>query len=380
MAGVSLARTVEAVPLTRLDFADPELFADLLATVERVASAGAFTGGEEVAGFEREFAGYCGAEYAVGVSSGTDAIALALRGLGIGAGNEVVLPTNSFIATAEAVSLTGATPRPVDVDPDTDTLTAEVVEQNLTERTRCVIPVHLYGRTAELEPIVELASARGLFVVEDACQSHGAIYQGRRVGSIGTVGCFSFYPAKNLGAWGDGGAVVTGDSALAERIRLLRSHGESPRNHHRLAGTTARLDALQAAILRVKLRRLDEWNDRRREIAAHFSERLDEAPIELPREPGQGQDHVFHQYVVKSDDRDRLREYLQGRGIATGIHYPTPIHNSRAYAHLGLRDGDCPVAERSASRCCSLPISPFHLDEEVEWVAEAIRDFATEEL
>src|SRR5277367_1437684 len=263
-----------SVPLMRLDFADAELLEELLGAVRDVAEHGAFTLGEPVEAFEREFAAYCETDFAVGVSSGTEALALALRALEIGPVDEVIVPTNSFIATAEAVSAVGATPRLVDVDPDSHLITAEIVAANLSSRVRCIIPVHLFGATVDLDPILELTRATGIHVVEDACQAHGARYRGQRVGSHGTLGCFSFYPTKNLGAWGDGGAVVTSDPELAERVQLLRSHGERPRYHHRMVGATARLDALQAAVLQRKLLRLDDWNEQRRRLGATLRERL----------------------------------------------------------------------------------------------------------
>ncbi len=286
-AALSTPAAVEGkVPFTRLDNGDPELLAELMDTVERVASKAAFTLGSEVELFEREFAAWCDAEHAVGVSSGTAALELALRGLGIGPGDEVIVPTNSFIATAEAVSAAGATPVLVDVDEQTALLTAEIAAAAITPRTRCVIPVHLYGRMVEMDPLLELCRGRGIAVVEDACQAHGARYRGRPAGSLGDAGCFSFYPTKNLGAWGDGGAVVTGDADLAERLRLLRSHGEGTRHHHELPARTDRLDALQAAILRVKLARLDDANERRRRAGASLREALGEdRPSPLPRRP-----------------------------------------------------------------------------------------------
>src|SRR5215207_8177128 len=256
------------LPLLKLDPADPELLEELLEVVARVASTGAFTMGTELEAFEEEFAAYCETDHAIGVSSGTEAIVLALRALGIGAGDEVIVPANSFIATAEAVSLAGATPRLVDVDPLTHLITPEAAQAAIGARTRCVIPVHLMGSTVDMTPLLDVARAAGLAVIEDCAQAHGARYGGRRVGTFGDLGCFSMYPTKNLGAWGDGGAVVSGDAELAERVRLLRSHGEWPRYHHSIVGTTARLDALQAAILRVKLRRLEAWNDDRRRIGA----------------------------------------------------------------------------------------------------------------
>jgi dTDP-4-amino-4,6-dideoxygalactose transaminase len=364
------------VPCTWFDRRDPELFDELLAAVARVARQGAFTLGDEVESFEREFAAYCGADYAIGVSSGTEALVLALRALEIGAGDEVVVPANSFVATAEAVSLVGATPRFADVDPETCTVTAELVEAAIGPRTRCIIPVHLYGRTIELEPILALGRAAGVPVVEDAAQAHGARCLGRRAGSLATCGCFSFYPTKNLGAWGDGGAVVTSDPHLDDRLRLLRAHGEQPRHRHRIVGTTARLDALQAAVLRVKLRRLDGWNERRRSAARALDDALMGADVALPAPPGRGGDHVYHQYVVQSADRDRLRAWLSDCDIATGVHYPVPIHLCEAFAAGGHRPGDLPAAERLAETVCSLPVHPGVGPRQVERIASAIHAFA----
>ena len=365
---------LEAVPMARMDNADPELFAEALAAVERVAAKGAFTLGEEVEAFETELAAYCETAEAIGVASGTEALALVLRALDIGPGDEVVVPANSFIATAEAVTLVGATPRFADVDPVSHTMTAADVEAVIGPRVRCVIPVHLYGRTAELDDIVALARARGVKVVEDACQAHGARYRGRRVGSIGDAGAFSFYPAKNLGAWGDGGAVVTSDPKLADRVRLLRSHGERPRYRHRMPGTTARLDAIQAAVLRVKLRRLDGWNDGRREAAAGLAAALRDAPVATPAPASAHGDHVFHQFVVECEARDALRTHLEAQGIASGIHYPVPIHRSEAYREIGGASA-LPVAERLASRICSLPIWPSMAAATIDRIAGAVAAF-----
>jgi dTDP-3-amino-3,4,6-trideoxy-alpha-D-glucose transaminase len=363
------------VPFTRLDNGDPYLLEELMLAVERVAHSGAFTLGEEVEAFEREFAAYCGAGFAVGVASGTDALVLALRALGVGPDDEVIVPANSFIATAEAVTLVGARPRLVDVDPVTHLLNAEIVERNLSARTRCVIPVHLYGRTVDLAPILELTRERGVAVLEDACQAHGAVYRDRRVGSIGDAGCFSFYPAKNLGAWGDGGAVVTNDEALADTVRLLRSHGERPRYHHRVVGTTSRLNGLQAAVLRVKLRRLDGWNDDRRQAADALRRALHGANVDLPLLAVAEGDHVYHLFAIRCDDRDGLREHLASRGIAAAVHYPVPIHRTEAYADLGLGRGSMPVAERAAERVLSLPLFPGMTGEEIAAVAAAVHDW-----
>jgi dTDP-3-amino-3,4,6-trideoxy-alpha-D-glucose transaminase len=370
-----MSGTATAVPFTRLDNADPELLAQLLELVAEVAGRGAFTLGSYLEDFEGAFAAWCGAEHAVGVSSGTAALELALRGLGVGPGDEVIVPTNSFIATAEAVSAVGATPRLVDVDDETALLTAEIVAAALTPRTRCVIPVHLYGRTVEMGPLLELCREHGLFLVEDACQAHGALYRGRPAGSLGDAGCFSFYPTKNLGAWGDGGAVVTGDAELAARVRLLRSHGEGTRHRHEMAARTDRLDALQAAILGRKLERLDDANQRRRAAGAALREALADSPLRLPAPLPEDGDHVFHLFVVRSRERDALRAHLDAHGVASAIHYPTPIHLQPAYADLGYGPGSLPVAERMAGEICSLPVFPAISEAEIEAIAAAAASF-----
>jgi dTDP-4-amino-4,6-dideoxygalactose transaminase len=363
-----------AVPFVRLDRDDPELLEDLLAEVRTVAEASAFIMGQHVEAFEEDFAAYCETDHAIGVGSGTDALALTLRALGVGPGDEVILPANTFIATAEAVSLAGARPRVVDADPVTGLLTADIVQRSLTDRVRCILPVHLYGATVDMDPILALARSAGVAVVEDACQAHGALYKGRRVGSLGDAGCFSFYPAKNLGAWGDGGAVVTNDAELASNVQLLRSHGERPRYRHRVVGTTARLDGLQAAILRVKLRHLDRWNDERRWAAALLRRELEGSAVELPLKPVAEGDHVYHLFAIRCDDRDALREQLGAYGIAAAVHYPVAVHRTEAYADLGLGEGSMPVAESLADRVCSLPIFPGMTREQVDAVASAVHD------
>jgi dTDP-3-amino-3,4,6-trideoxy-alpha-D-glucose transaminase len=387
-AGQAAIREGQAtVPFARLDRADPELLEELMGAVREVAERGAFTLGEHVEGFEREFAAYCETDFAIGVSSGTEALALALRALEIGPGDEVIVPTNSFIATAEAVSAVGATPRLVDVDPDSHLITAEIVAGNLTPNVRCVIPVHLFGATVDLDPIVELTREAGIHVIEDACQAHGARYRGRRAGTVGVLGCFSFYPTKNLGGWGDGGAVVTAVPELAERVRLLRAHGERPRYNHRIVGTTARLDALQAAVLRRKLARLDDWNEGRRRLGSELRARLDglgtegggDDAIELVELPFAEADHVYHLFVVRSGRRDELRAHLEACGVASAIHYPSPIHLTDAYSHLGLGVGSLPVSEWLATRICSLPLFPGMTDAELTQVATAVRAFAKDD-
>jgi len=364
-----------AVPFVRLDRDNPELLEELLAEVRSVAEDSAFILGRHVEGFETDFAAYCDAEHAVGVGSGTEALTFALQALGVGAGDEVIVPANTFIATAEAVSLAGATPRLVDPDPATGLLTAELIAAAMGPEVKAIMPVHLYGATVDMDPILELADAAGIPVIEDACQAHGARYKGRRVGSLGAAGCFSFYPAKNLGAWGDGGAVVTNDRAVADAVRLVRSHGENPRYHHRIVGTTSRLDGLQAAVLRIKLRHLDDWNASRRVAADALHRALEGTAVELPLAPVADGDHVYHLFVIRCDDRDGLREHLAARGIASAIHYPVPIHRTEAYADLGLEAGSMPFAEQSADRILSLPIFPGMTADDAEAVAAAVRDW-----
>jgi dTDP-3-amino-3,4,6-trideoxy-alpha-D-glucose transaminase len=371
------ARPTTPVPMTIMDHGDPELFAELLAAVKSVAETGAFTGGAAVEAFESDYAHWCETPHAVGVSSGTEALVLALRALGIGPGDEAIVPANSFIATAEAVSLVGATPRFADVDRETQLMTASTLAPVLGSGVRCVIPVHLFGRTVDMDPILELARREGLAVVEDTSQAHGARYRGRRVGTIGDVGTFSFYPAKNLGAWGDAGAVVTASDELAEKVRLMRSHGESPRYHHRMVGTTGRLDAIQAAVLRLKLTRLEQWNAARRRVAEGLREALTGIDgVILPAPASDEGDHVYHQFVIRTNARDALREQLGAMGVASGIHYPIPIHRSQAYAQLTAGCEVAPNATALAAEILSLPIFPAMTDEQIELVGEAVRECA----
>jgi len=369
--------SVHTIPITRLDQADPVLLEEMLEVVARVARAGAFSMGYELEAFEQEFATYCGSEHAVGVSNGTDAISLALRALEIRQGDEVIVPTNSFIATAEAVSWMGATPRLVDVDPETHLITPEAVEAAIGPRTRAVIPVHLMGSTVDIPAIIDIAQAAGIRVIEDTAQAHGAWVRGRRAGSMGDFGCFSFYPTKNLGGWGDGGAVVTNDETLAHRVRLLRSHGEGPRYHHRVVGTTARLDGLQAALLRVKLRHLDARNEDRRRLGAALSAGLEATSVDLPAPAFEGADHVYHLFVVRSQQRDALREHLQENGVSSAVHYPFPIHRTEAYGPL--LEGSLPTAEGLAREICTLPLFPTMSDDDVARVIAAVSSFESEE-
>jgi dTDP-3-amino-3,4,6-trideoxy-alpha-D-glucose transaminase len=371
MAAGALPATV---PLLQLDHADPELLEELFEVVRRVASKGAFTMGAELEAFETAYAAWCETEHCVGVSSGTEALVLALKALDIGPGDEVVVPSSTFIATAEAVVLAGATPVLVDVDPETSLITADLLAAAITPLTRAVMPVHLFGQTVDMDPLLEVAMAHGLKVIEDCAQAHGARYRGRRVGTMGDAGCFSFYPTKNLGAWGDGGAIVTADPELADRVILLRSHGERPRYHHRIVGTTARLDALQAAILGAKLPRLEGVNDRRRAVGAALRAGLAGAPVSLVPAPAAYGDHVYHLFVVRTPHRDALREHLTACGVSSAVHYPIPVHETEAFAQWAPQH-PLPEASRLSRESLSLPISPYMGDEEIDRVIEAVRSF-----
>jgi dTDP-4-amino-4,6-dideoxygalactose transaminase len=348
---------------------------ELAAVWQRVLDSAAFAGGPFVADFEKKFASFCGCQFALGVGSGTAALLLALRGLGVGAGDEVITTPNTFIATAEAISFCGATPVFVDVDPQTYTMDPNLLESVITPRTKAIIPVHLYGQPADMDPILALAQRHGLLVIEDACQAHGAEYKGRGAGSLGQAGCFSFYPGKNLGAYGEAGAVVTNDAELAEKIRVLRDHGQTERYRHALVGWNDRMDGLQGAVLSVKLKHLEKWNEARRSHARFYNRLLGNlAQLTLPREAGYAR-HVYHIYAVRVPRRDELTAALRQRDISCGIHYPVPIHLQKAYEFLGYRPGCFPVAERSARELLSLPMFPELTLEQIEAVAAGITSF-----
>ncbi|HLI28477.1 MAG TPA: DegT/DnrJ/EryC1/StrS family aminotransferase [Chloroflexota bacterium] len=345
------------------------LRAELDEAVGRVLQRGWFILGPELEAFEAEFAAYCGARHAVGVGSGTDALHLALRACGVGPGDEVVTVAFTAVPTVNAISLAGARPVFVDVDPTTRTMDPARVEAALTPRTRALLPVHLYGHAADMAPLRELAERRGLWLIEDAAQAHGTRYRGQRTGTLGHLAAFSFYPTKNLGAYGDAGAVVTDDEVLARRLRLLRNYGQTDRYHHQLEGVNSRLDELQAAILRVKLRHLDAWNTARRERAARYTAAL--AGLATPREAPWTY-HTYHLYVVEVPARARVQQALAAAGIGTLVHYPVPVHLQPAYAHLGVPRGALPVSERLADTVLSLPLYPELPLAEVDRVAAAL--------
>lgn len=334
-----------------------ELKTEIDSAVSRVLESGWYILGPEVENFEIEWAQYCGADHAVGLGNGLDALVLALRALDIGEGDEVIVPSNTYIATWLAVSMVGATPVPVEPDARTYNLDPALCEAAITSRTRAILPVHLYGQPADLDPILNLARRNGLSVIEDAAQAHGAKYQGRRLGAHGDIVCWSFYPGKNLGALGDGGAITTDNSDLADRIRTLRNYGSREKYVNEVLGYNSRLDPLQAAVLRAKLPFLDEWTQRRRNIASLYSEALQGTALTLPFVP-EWAEPAWHLYVVRSKDRDRLQSDLQERGVGTLIHYPIPPHLQEAYSEMGLGRGAFPLAESIADEALSLPIGP----------------------
>jgi dTDP-4-amino-4,6-dideoxygalactose transaminase len=344
--------------------------------VARVLNRGWFILGEEVLAFEEEFAAYCGAAYGVGVGSGTEALHLALLAYGVGPGDEVITVPDTAVATVAAIELAGATPVFVDIDPVTYNMDISQVEERITPRTKVLLPVHLYGQAADLDPLLSLAEGQGLMVVEDAAQAHGTTYKGRRLPK-GDVGCFSFYPTKNLGAYGDGGMVVTDDAQIAERVRLLRQYGWEKRYISSVRGLNSRLDELQAAILRVKLRHLDEWNEARRRWAGLYNELLTGSEVVTPQESSYGE-HIYHLYVVRSKERDELQQFLAQKAIGTMIHYPLPIHLMEAYHGLGYGPGSFPQAEEHCRQALSLPLYSEITKEEVEMVADSIKEFGHE--
>jgi len=345
----------------------------LEAAIAEVIDCNAFAGGPFVAKFEGEFATYCGARFAIGVGNGTDALWLSLLALGVGPGDEVVTVPNTFMATAEAISYSGARPVFVDIDEQTYTLNPNLLEKALTPKTKAIIPVHLFGQTADMEPILAVASKHGVPIIEDACQAHGATYKGRKAGTIGLAGCFSFYPGKNLGAFGEAGAVVTNDPELKTKVQTLRDHGQNRKYLHSMIGWNARMDGIQAAVLSLKLKNLDVANARRRAHARLYDELLSGIDgIVTPSEAPCGQP-VYHIYAVRVKERDRVLQRLAERGIACGIHYPIPIHLQDAYHWLGYRRGSFPVAERCSTEFLSLPMYPELTSEQIQLVAGELK-------
>ena len=341
--------------------------------VMEVLESGQFILGPAVERFENAFAAFCGTRHAIGVNSGTSALHLALLAAGVGPGDEVITVPMTFVATVAAILYTGARPVFVDIDPVTHLMDPELIEAAITRHTRAILPVHLHGLMADMDAINRIAEAHGLTVIEDAAQAHGAEFKTKRAGSLGQLGCFSFYPGKNLGAVGEGGAVVTNDPELAKTIRMLRDWGQSERYRHVLQGFNFRMEAIQAAVLDVKLTRLEAWTEARRGHASVYHERLAAAGIRLPVEP-QGRRHVYHVYAARFADRESVRRKLAEDGVGTGIHYPVPVHLQPAYAHLGGRDGDFPITERAAREFLSLPLFPEMSEGQIETVVNAVQN------
>lgn len=367
------------IPFVDLQSQYKSIKAEIQPAINQVLERGDFVLGQAVREFEAAFANYCDVAHVVGVDSGYSALELILLGYDIGPGDEVITAANTFAATVFAIQNCGATPVLVDIDPDTYNLAPELVEAAITPATKAIMPVHLYGHPADMDPILALAEAHNLLVVEDAAQAHGARYKGKRAGSLGHAAGFSFYPGKNLGAYGDGGAVATNDAALAEKVRLLRNLGMPVKYNHAIRGYNRRLDSLQAAVLNVKLKYIDEWNAARRNAADQYKQLLQDLPIILP-ETADWAESVYHLYVVRLENREALQERLQAAGVATGLHYPIPVHLQPAFADLGHQRGDFPLTEQFAQEILSLPIFPEIDDAALSYIADQIQCFVSAEV
>lgn len=365
------------VPFLDLKAQYESLSTEIPEALRQVIDCTAFSGGPFVSRFEEQFASYCHTRYAVGVGSGTEALWLTLVGLGIGQGDEVITVPNTFIATAEAISLCGAKPVFVDIDEKSYTMNPDLLRAAITPRTKAVIPVHLYGQMADMEPILAVAAQQGIYVIEDACQAHGAEYKGKRAGSLGVAGCFSFYPGKNLGAYGEAGAVVTSDRSLCEKIRRLRDHGQSLKYYHDSVGVNSRMDGFQGAVLSVKLKYLASWNYARIRHAETYCRLMaDFEGVVLPLKMDYAH-HVYHIFSIRVARRDEFISSMSEKGINCGIHYPVPLHLQKAYQSLGLKRGDFPVAELCAEELISLPLYPELSSEQITYVADSVRQILT---
>lgn len=364
-----------SVPFAIFQPMHDELRDQLDAAYNRVIDNSYFIQGKECEAFDKEFAEYCGAKYCVGVANGLDALLLVLKALEIGAGDEVIVPSNTFIATALAVSYTGATP--VFVEPELETFNIDVtrIEAAITDKTKAIMPVHLQGRPADMDPIMEIAKKHNLWVIEDAAQAHGTLYKGKKVGTLGDAAGFSFYPGKNLGALGDAGAVVTNNKEIADKVRAIGNYGSDYKYHHIYKGTNSRLDELQAAFLRVKLPALDKWNAARVEIAEKYFAGINNPKIAMPLKPDADFGHIYHVFVIRCKERDELEKYLADNGIGTVKHYPYPMHLQDCYKDLGLKQGDLPIAEEISNTVLSLPMYYGMTEEQVQYVIDVINAF-----
>ena len=361
------------VPFVDLKAQHAAIKTDVETAIMNVIGDTAFVGGKYVDEFEKNFASFCGTKFAVGVSSGTSALQLALLAMGVGPGDEVITAANTFIATAEAISHTGATPVFVDMDPATFNINVADIEKAITAKTKVIIPVHLYGQPADMDAVLEIAGKHNLLVLEDSAQAQGARYKGKRCGSFGHAAAFSFYPAKNLGAYGDAGAIVTNDADYVDSIRLYMNHGRRSAHDHAVIGFNERLDGLQGAVLNAKLATLDEWNAMRRAAAARYDELLGGLNLETPAAAADVE-HIYHLYVIRVKDRDGVRDALGEKGVASGIHYPVPVHLLDAYKDLGKGKGSFPAAEEAADEIVSLPMFPHLSAEQQQYVAQCLEE------
>ncbi|MCX5749159.1 MAG: DegT/DnrJ/EryC1/StrS family aminotransferase [Candidatus Saganbacteria bacterium] len=359
------------IPILDLKAEYRSIKSEIDTAVAQVLESGHFVLGPNVAALEKEIASYCGTKYGVAVASGTDALFLSLKALGIKEGDEVIIPTLTFFATAEAVSYTGARPVFADADPETHNIDVEKIKSSITKNTKAIMPVHLWGLPAEMEKIMGIAKENGLFVVEDCAQSIGSEYNDKKTGSFGNTGCFSFFPTKNLGAYGDAGMIVTDDEKIFEKLKLLHLHGSKARGVHEMIGYNSRLDELQAAVLRIKLKYIDIWNGKRRTNAKYYTSRFSQAGIKCPAEP-EGFKHVYHQYTIEVDDREKVLKNLTEQGVSAFIYYPNPAHLQAPYRELGYGAGDFPAAEKIGTRMLSIPVHPFLSTEDVKAVADAV--------
>ena len=362
------------IPLVDVTRQNRVIQSKIFNALKKISQKGDFILGSEVEKFEKDFAKYCSAKYCVGVASGTDAILLSLRAVGIGPGDEVVVPANSFISSILPIIYLSAKPILVDINPGTYNIDVSKIEATITKKTKAIIPVHLFGQIAEMDKISRIAKKHKLFVIEDATQAHGSTYKGKKAGYFSDVACFSFYPGKNLGAWGDGGAVITNNKKLSDKIKVLRNIGQTKKYIHSEKGYNSRLDTIQAAVLRVKLKELDKWNGQRREIADLYKKLLKDLPVVLPHVP-EGNSPNYHLFVIRAPKRDRLLKYLHSKKIFAGIHYPVPLHLHKATADLPFKKGDFPVTEKCASEIISLPIFPGMKKKEVVIIASALKKF-----
>jgi dTDP-4-amino-4,6-dideoxygalactose transaminase len=362
------------IPLVDLHAQYVPLKDEIFAGMEKVFESMHLFLGENVQALEKEFAQFCGAQYGVGVSDGTSALQIILRAMDIGPGDEVITVSHTFIATAEAIVLAGAKPVFVDIYPDTCLMDVTQVEQKITPRTKAILPVHLYGQTVDMDPLLEIAARHHIKVIEDACQAHGATYNGRRAGSLGDAAGFSFYYSKNLGALGEGGFITTSDPEIYRKARMIRDHGSERRYYHDLIGINGRLDEIQAVVLRAKLAHLPEYNQLRRGHAQKYKKLLAGLPVAAPTE-WEGNEHIYHMYVIQAPRRDELQAWLKEHGVGTGIHYPVPIHLQKAMGNLGYKPGDMPVTEKTVEKILSLPMYPEMTDDQINAVVDALKSF-----